>query len=102
MNQIAIVEADGRDVAVGSGIDNAGCAGSDAQTIDHLCEVGNDLLDRIGPVFYGRHDQVACGLEGGAADSFIACADDHLVNAAGTRFTRFAKTSLHACSVLQF
>ena len=102
LNQIAIVESDGWDVALGSGIDNAGCAGADAQAIDHLCEVGNDLLDRIGPVFDGRHDQVSGSLKRCAANSFVAGADDHLVDAPRTGFACFAKTSLHACSVLQF
>jgi hypothetical protein len=101
LNQIAIVEADGRDIAIGCRVDNASGAGSNAQAIDHLGEIGNDLLDRVGAVFDGRHDQVAGGLKGGAADSFISGANDNFVNASGACFSGFAETRLHAGAVLQ-
>ena len=101
LNQIAIVEANGGNVAIGSRVDNASGAGPNAQAIDHLGEIGNDLIDRVRMVFDGGHDQVAGGLEGGAADSFIAGANDHFVNASGACFSGFAETSLHACAVLQ-
>ena len=102
MHQIAVVQANGGDVALGGGIDNAGGAGANAQTIDHLSEVGDHLIDGVGTVFDGGHDQVAGGLQGGSADRFVARADHHLVNTAGASFASFAKTSLHAGAVLEF
>ena len=93
LNQIAIVEADGRNIAIGCSVDNASGAGADAQAIDHLGEIANDLFDRVGAVFDGRHDQVAGGLKGGAADSFIAGAYDNFVNASRACFSGFAETS---------
>jgi len=40
-------------------------------------------------------------LKGGAADSFIAGANDHFVNASRACFSGFAETRLHAGAVLQ-
>ena len=102
LDQVAIVQANGGNISICCCIDDASGAGANAQTVDHLGEVGNDFLDWIGAVFDGGHDQVACGLNGHTADGFIASANDHLVNAAGTSFTGFAKTGLHARTVLEF
>ena len=102
LNQIAVVQANGGNISICSRIDDASGAGANAQTVNHLGEVGNDFLDWIGAVFDGSHDQVASGLNGNATDGFVACANNHLVNAAGAGFTGFAKTGLHACTVLEF
>ena len=101
LNQIAIVETNGGNIAIGGSVNNASGAGPYAKAIDHLGEIGNDLLDGVGAVFNGCHDQVASGLKGSAADRFIAGANDHFVNAPGACFSGFAETSLHAGSVLQ-
>ena len=101
LNQIAIVEANGRNIAIGGGVNNASGAGSYAKAIDHLGEIGNDLIDWEGAVLDGGHDQVAGGLKSGAADSFIAGANDHFVNASRACFSGFAETGLHAGAVLQ-
>jgi hypothetical protein len=101
LNQIAIVEANGRNIAIGGGVDNASGAGPYAKAIDHLGKIGNDFFDWVGPVFDGRHDQVACGLKGSATDCFIAGANDNFVNASRACFSGFAETRLHAGSVLQ-
>jgi hypothetical protein len=101
LNQIAVVETNGGNIAIGCSVDNASGAGPYAKAIDHLGEIGNDLIDWVGAVFDGCHDQVASGLKGSAADRFIAGANDHFVNASRACFSGFAETRLHAGSVLQ-
>jgi len=66
-----------------------------------LGEIANDLVDWVGAVFDSGHDQVSGSLKCGAADSFIAGANDHFVNAPWACFSGFAETRLHASSVLQ-
>ena len=102
LNQVAVVQANGGNISIRGRIDDTSCTGANAQTVNHLGEVGNDFLDWIGAVFDGSHDQVASGLNGNAADGFVASANDHLVNAAGAGFTGFAKTGLHARTILKF
>ena len=61
LHQIAVVEqADGRNVAVVGGIDDAGGARAQALGIDHVAQLLDDGGDVERPVLDGRHDQVAC------------------------------------------
>ena len=101
LHQVAIVQADGGDAAVTCCVHDAGRAGTDAQTVDHLLESVDFTLDVEGAVFDGCQDQVTGGLQGAAADGFVARADHHFVDASRSCFAGFAKTGLHTGLGLQ-
>ena len=101
LHQVAIVQANARDAPIGSGIDDAGRAGANAQAVHHLGQLGDVAGHVKGLVCDGGQNQIARTEQGLAAHGFVACADHHFVNPPGPGFTGFAKTGLHAGSGLQ-
>ena len=101
LNQVAIIEANGRNAALAGGIDNAGGAGADAQAVHQVFEAvdfGNHIE---GAVFDGGQNQVARGLQGAAANRLVPSSDHDFVHTARAGFAGFAKTGLHARLGLQ-
>ena len=99
--QVAVVQTNRGNAPFAGCIHDAGRAGPDAQAVDHLLESVDFALDIKSAVFDGRQNQRAGGFKGASADGFMARANDHFVDAAGTGFAGFAKTRLHAGLGLQ-
>lgn len=83
LHEVAIIQADIRDVAVVGGIDNARGRRSQAQRIDHVAQVSNDLGGIKWAVFDGSHDEVTGGVERGMGDLFVPCPNDDLIELLG-------------------
>ncbi|MCY1352233.1 hypothetical protein D9M69_385210 [compost metagenome] len=101
LDQVAVRQADGGDVAVVSGVDDARGAGAEAVLIDQAAQVVHGGGDVEGTILDRGHDQVARAEQGGAGDFLVPGTDDHLVDAAHRGFARLAEAAGHARQVLQ-
>ena len=103
LHQIAVLEqADGRNVAVVGGIDDA--CGRRPQTlgIDHVAEFLDDGGDVERPVLDRRHDQVASVFQRGAGDLLMPGADGDFVHPDFGSFAGLAEAAGQAGQILQF
>ena len=100
--QVAVVQAQRRDAALGGRIDDAGRARAQAARIDHVAQGRQGRFQVVGFIIDGGHQQFARGGQGGAAHVLFTRAESHLVDAALAGRARLAEARAHACQVLQF
>jgi hypothetical protein len=101
LHQVAVIEPDGRNPALGRGIDDVRGAGAQADAVDHVPQAGDGCLDIVSPVLDGRHQQFARRFQRCTADLFLPGAEGDLVDAGFRGFTRLAEASRHARQALQ-
>ena len=101
LHQVAVVQAQGRDAALGGRVDDAGRARAQAARVDHVAQRRQGRFQVVGFIVDGGHQQFTRGGQGGAAHVLFARAEGHLVDAALAGRARLAEARAHAGQVLQ-
>ncbi len=101
LHQVALVQAQRGNTALGGGIDDIGGAGAERDGIGQFMQCANCGGNVERTIFDRRHHHVARGGERDASDRFVACTHRDLVHAAPAGLARLAETGLHAGQVLQ-
>ena len=102
LHQVAIVQADVRNAAVGGCRHDAGGARAQVAVVHFGAHLGDGRRHVKGLVVDGRHDQAVALLQRHACHAFVAGPEHHAVDTACRGAACLAKTGGHARKVEQF